>query len=155
MMPEPTTAARRNSVPTNSAAIRRERLAVIAGRCLDFFLDGELLQGGERQGEEEADSAVEGEKGIAKGALDLFGRALDRCGIGDAPVGGHRLAGPEGQTSLAALSQTVKTKSIGGARAGRTRPRICCAALQSRCQLSSSCLSASGRTVPGWDDYRR
>jgi hypothetical protein len=37
MIPEPTTAATKNPVPTNSAAILRDRFAVIASRCDPFL----------------------------------------------------------------------------------------------------------------------
>ena len=67
-----------------------------ASDLVDLFLHGELVQRGDRQGEEEADAAIEDDVRIAEGAGDLFGRAADGGRIGDAPVRGHRLARPVG-----------------------------------------------------------
>jgi hypothetical protein len=46
------------------------------------------------QRQEEADSAIESDEGVAEGSVDLFGRAL-HGGIGNAPMSGHGLARPD------------------------------------------------------------
>ena len=115
MMPEPTTAARRNAVPRNSAAKRDRRATFLFSDRVDFFLQRETIESGERKVEKETDPSVQQKKGVAKSFLDLVFRSLNGSWIGDAPVRRHWLPRQMGQTSLAALSQTVKTKSSRGA----------------------------------------
>ncbi len=43
---------------------------------------------------QEPDPAVEDDKGIGEGASNLFRRSFDSGGVGNAPMGRHRLAGP-------------------------------------------------------------
>jgi len=68
--------------------------------AIDFFLDGQFVQTGKRLAEEQADPSFENQVGITKGALDLIGRAFNYRGIGNAPMCGHGLPGPDGARLL-------------------------------------------------------
>ena len=70
------------------------------------------------------------------------GSGIPQCAVIGCP-------GQNGQTSLAALSQTVKTKSIFGASAPANSSQDLLRSPAIEISASSSCLSASGRTVPG------
>src|SRR5260370_2745103 len=99
MIQEPTTAATRKPVPANSAVARRARergegmvSASLRDRCrarmgfgmlvsrrilslsyvVDIFLDGELIQTGERQAKKQTDAAIQGDESIAKCLADLL-----------------------------------------------------------------------------------
>ena len=63
---------------------------------VDGFLDGQFIEADERETEEKADAVVEKQERFAKRTLDAFGWAFYRGGIGNAPVRGHGLAGPDG-----------------------------------------------------------
>jgi hypothetical protein len=63
---------------------------------VDFLLQGERIERRERKTEKQADASVEHSESLTKSMLDLF------------------WPGHKGQTSFAALSQTVKTKSSEG-----------------------------------------
>ena len=63
---------------------------------VDGFLDGQFIEAGERETEEKADAAVEKQERFAKRTLDAFGWSFNRGGIGNAPMRGHGLAGPDG-----------------------------------------------------------
>ena len=65
-----------------------------AANLIDLVLDGELFQRAQRQGEEQADSAIEDHKGVAKRARHFLFRSLHRCRVGNAPVRRHRLPRP-------------------------------------------------------------
>ena len=60
--------------------------------------------------------------GLDEGRSFSISGTLDGGGILDAPVRGRGMPGQTGQASPAALSQTVKTKSIRERQAWRTRP---------------------------------
>ncbi len=83
--------------------------------AVNFLLDCQLAERGKRQAQKERNSAVENHKSFPKRALDLFGRALHGGGSGTPQCAVIGWPGHTGQTSLAALSQTVNTKSICGA----------------------------------------
>ena len=68
---------------------------------------------------------LHGDDGVAEGKLHLVSEPCDRRRIGQPPMCGHGWPGQRGQTSPAAWSQTVNTKSIWGARRRRTRPSSC------------------------------
>lgn len=53
-----------------------------------------MIEARKWQAEKEANSAVQGEEGIAESALDVLVRTSRGSGIGNTPVRGHRLAGP-------------------------------------------------------------
>ena len=99
MMPEPITAATRNAVPINSAAVRRAIENFIATDAFDFSFDREIIEAGERQGEEEVDSRPD-----SRTRREMPYRFVQACqcgsGIRHSPVCGDRLAGPDG-TNLA------------------------------------------------------
>ena len=71
------------------------KISVAADAC-EFAFEGETVEGIERQGEEEADSAVEMDERIAERLVDLFRSAFDCCWIGNTPVSRHGLTGPDG-----------------------------------------------------------
>jgi len=64
--------------------------------AINFALDGERVEAGDRQREEETNSTVKRGEGIAERAFNLLGRAAEVSGIGDAPMRGNGLAGPDG-----------------------------------------------------------
>ena len=64
--------------------------------AVEFVLNCQGLEAVEREAEEQLDAAFESEEGIAKGTLDLFGGAGRGRRIGDAPVRGDGMAGPDG-----------------------------------------------------------
>ena len=72
----------------------------------------ELVQ---RQAEEGTYSVQQRATCLRERLALLIVAATDCGGVRDAPMGRHRLPGQTGQTSPAALSQTVKMKSSRGA----------------------------------------
>src|SRR5580704_7138625 len=64
--------------------------------AIDFSFDSEMIEGRQRQGEEEADSAIKMHESVAKSLIDLFRCASDGSGIWNPPMSGHRLARPNG-----------------------------------------------------------
>ena len=60
---------------------------------VEFLLEREIVEAGKRQAQKQADSAIEQEESFAKGALISL-CSLNGGGIGNAPMRGHRLAGP-------------------------------------------------------------
>ena len=115
MNSEPTTAATRNAVPTNSDAMRVSRVFTIGDQCRRSASLSQVCRGWTRKTQEQTDSAFKSYVRIAKRFLDLLLYACDSNGVRHAPVCGHWRPGQTGQTSLAALSQTVKTTSNSGA----------------------------------------
>src|SRR5919201_1466813 len=63
---------------------------------VEFFFKRDLVERGEREAEEQTDSAVERKEGVAECFLDLLWGAVHGGGIGNAPVSGHRLTRPNG-----------------------------------------------------------
>ncbi len=63
---------------------------------VEALLDGEGIEGREREGEQQGDAAIEGGEGVCVGAVDFLRSAADGGGIGHSPVGGDGLAGPDG-----------------------------------------------------------
>src|SRR6266404_4299478 len=101
IIPEPTTAATRSSVPRNSAVTRLGRFGFTSlADAIDFFLDGELVEARKRQAKQQAYPAVKHHEGIAKRAFDLLRRSYYGGRIGNTPMGGHRLTGPDGANFL-------------------------------------------------------
>ena len=148
MIPEPTTAATRNAVPMNSAASTARSEVFIACRSVNFLLDCKLARGWKAAGTgTERDSAVENRERLTKRALDLLRRSLTAAGSGTPQCAVIGWPGHNGQTSFAALSQTVKTKSIFGASgfANSSQLLLRKPAVE-RCGQLSICFNASGRT---------
>jgi len=55
--------------------------------AIDFLFEGQFVEARKRQGKEQADTAIQDDKGIEKSALDLRGAARDGGGIGKRPNG--------------------------------------------------------------------
>ena len=78
---------------------RRERNPqgrLASADAIDFFLDGQFVQTGKRETEEQADPSFENQIRITKSTFDLLGRTFSQRGIGNAPMRGHGLPGPKG-----------------------------------------------------------
>ena len=73
------------------------------------------VEAGDRQAEEDLDAVLEGREGLAEGGAALDLRALAAAGSGTPQCAVIGWPGHTGQASPAALSQTVKMKSICGA----------------------------------------
>ena len=63
---------------------------------LDLFLDCQLLDGGKGKAKEESDATFQSHEGIMVCTLDFLCRATNRSGIGESPVSGHWVTGPDG-----------------------------------------------------------
>jgi hypothetical protein len=50
--------------------------------AVEFFFDGQFVEAGERQAEEQTDAAVQDREGIVKGALDCSGFPETAAGSG-------------------------------------------------------------------------
>ena len=99
-------------------------------RSISFWI-ASFVEARKGQAKEEADSAVENHESLAEGALDLLGRAFDRGGIGNAPVRGHGLAGPDGTHFLRGVVANGEDEiHLAARRASQTRPSSCCATRQ-------------------------
>src|ERR1017187_2712974 len=59
---------------------------------VDFFLERQPVQRSEREAKEQADSSVQQKKSLAESLLHLLACSLHCGGIGNTPMGGHRLA---------------------------------------------------------------
>jgi hypothetical protein len=81
---------------------------------VDFLLQGERVDRRERKTEKKADASVEHGESLTRSMLDLVWRSLDGSRVGDTQCAVMGCPGHKGQTSFAALSQTVKTKSSDG-----------------------------------------
>ncbi len=96
MIPEPTTAATRNPVPRNSAAARRPREGLIAGRSGQFPFGLRAFEGWQAEGnQEQLDSALQNRERVAKGALHYFRCSGNGRRVRHAPVRGHGLSRPQ------------------------------------------------------------
>jgi hypothetical protein len=118
---------------------------------IDFFFDCEPIQSRERKAQEQTDSVVQQEKRIAKRFLDLLFGSTHRCWVGYAPMGGHRLTGPDRADLFGRIVANRKNKielwSPGLANSSHAlllSPFV-------GMWAAWSWLNASGRTVPdGW-----
>jgi hypothetical protein len=63
---------------------------------VDFFLDRERIETLKGQGEEETDSAVEHNEGVAKCPFNLFRRSRHQRRVRHTPMRGRRLTRPDG-----------------------------------------------------------
>jgi hypothetical protein len=95
---------------------------------VNFTFDRQAIEGFEPQGGEELDPGLQRLIRNTEGPAFLSIGASTEAGSGTPQWGVTGLQGQTGQTSLAAWSQTVKTKSISGAPVWRIRPSFCCAA---------------------------
>ena len=86
------------------------RNALLTADMVDFFLDGELVESREGKAEEQADPAVQDKEGVAKSAVDLLWAASDGSGIGDTPMRGDGLSGPNGADFLSGIVADGKDK---------------------------------------------
>src|SRR6202051_1191392 len=82
---------------------------------VDFFLERETVNAGERKAEKQTDSALEHKKASRKARSTSASVPRTAAGSGTPQWAVMGWPGHTGQTSLAALSQTVKTKSSFGA----------------------------------------
>ena len=90
----------------------------VSGSIEDYFppispdsaFEGQALELFDRQREEQVDPPAEREEGVPEGGALHLVAPFHLGRVGHAPVGQHRLAGEEGQLSLA-RSHTVMTKS--------------------------------------------
>jgi hypothetical protein len=96
------------------ASQARETLAVALSDVVDLSLERQLAELLDRKSKEQADPPVEDEECVTVSTLNVSCSAFNSGGIGNAQMGSHWLPGQTGQTSFAALSQTVKTKSSLG-----------------------------------------
>lgn len=70
------------------------RLLVADG--VELFFDGEGVEAGQRQSEQQGDAPIEQREGVRIGTLDFLRCAADSGGIGHSPVRGDGLTGPDG-----------------------------------------------------------
>ena len=127
MIPEPTTAASRNAVPSVSAARRcasggfigrAARRALLPADVLELGRERQIVEAGERQRDEGLDAVAQKAKGRGEGALLLDLGALDGGGVRDAPMRRHRMAGPErarlARGAVADGEHEIHRRRIGG-----------------------------------------
>lgn len=101
MIQEPTAAGTSKAAPENSEYNRLRRFGFTRFTDpVDFFLDRQFVQARKRQTKQQAYPAVKNHKGIAESPFDLLWRSHYGGRIGNAPVCGHRLAGPNGTNFL-------------------------------------------------------
>lgn len=93
-IPEPTTSASRNAVPTNSALTGVFKLNLIADRCYPVLSSTQGSLWRQAGTKEKADSPIKQKESIPEGSLAFFRCAYDRGGIGNTPMCSHRLARP-------------------------------------------------------------
>src|SRR5581483_520659 len=102
---------------------RARRLAVTD--VVEFALQGEPVHIGERQAEEQTDPAIEEQEGIAESLLHLLVRCLHGSRIGDTPVGGNRLARPNGTNFAGGVVTHREDKiHVWGAGLGKLLPAL-------------------------------
>src|SRR5215468_7247265 len=96
MMPEPTTAASNSAVPSASHSVERAMSALrccasrrLAADCIESALQGEPVEGAERQAGEQLYAVFQCREGLAKGAAALYLGAFDGSRVGQSPMGGH------------------------------------------------------------------
>src|SRR6202008_3403091 len=100
MMPEPTTTARSRAEPKPSATRRRPRVmnsgpsVLRAPDCVELALHGETIEARQRQLDQQIDTVADLAEDFAKAVTLFLIRTLERCGSGEAPVRGDRLAPP-------------------------------------------------------------
>src|SRR5215471_11121792 len=107
MMPEPTTAARRNAVPSHSANRRRASVGINGFRGLgrrafhlpdlaELALQAERVDGPQWQRGKDGNALVEHAIGFLECERGLGGCALPFRWIRNAPMSGSRMSGPHG-----------------------------------------------------------
>ena len=62
---------------------------------VEFFLQSEPVESCQRQTKKQADAAVENEERFAESPLHVCGASTNHRRVGNAPVGCHRLSGPD------------------------------------------------------------
>src|SRR6476646_8517674 len=62
--------------------------------AVEFLPEGEVIESLQRKAEKQADSAIQNKKRLAKRPFDLRLAPASCCGIGNTPMGRHRLPGP-------------------------------------------------------------
>src|SRR5262249_20835000 len=99
MMPEPTTAPSSSALPSASHRLARATSALrccasrrLAADCIELALQGEPVEGAQRQAGEQLYAVLQRREGLAKGAAALDLRAVDRGRVGQPPMSGHRMA---------------------------------------------------------------
>jgi hypothetical protein len=115
---------------------------------VDFLLQRKRVERRERKTEKKADASVEHGESLTKGMLDYFWRSLDGGGVRDTQCAVMGCPGHKGQTSFAALSQTVKTKSSDGASGLENSSQDLLRKFSVLKPAFSIWLRASGRTEP-------
>ena len=120
----------------------------LATDVVDGALNGHALEGAERQGEKQADTAVEDDEGVVEGARVPWDVPVTAAGSGIPQCAVMGWPGQTGQTSRAALSQTVKTKCMGGAPGAENSSQDLLRRPAVGMPESSSWRRASGRTLP-------
>jgi hypothetical protein len=78
--------------------------------AIDFFLDCQFVETCKRQIEEKTDAAFKQQVGIPKSTFDLLRSTLGQRGIGNTPMRGHGLAGPDGTGFLRRVVANGKDK---------------------------------------------
>jgi hypothetical protein len=117
----------------------RQDLSLLASDAIHFFFQCQAIERRMWKSQKKPDALVENEKHFAEGAFDLGVVSVNGRGVGP----GH-----SGQVSLAALSQTVNTKSILGAPGRVNSSQLLLRRPLAGIPARASSLSASGRTVP-------
>ena len=134
----------------NSATTRRGECGMSCWPMLSisFILMARLSSDWSGRLRRRADTAVEHEVGVAEGFFDLLRRACDGGGVGDSPVGSHRLAGPDGADFFGGVVADGENKiEFGRAGCANSSQVLLRRPAVGTC-ADSSCWSASGRTLP-------
>jgi len=71
------------------------RCRAVAADLIDVAFDGQAIELVDRQRDQQLDAIFERDVSLAEGASLLGFRALHRGGIGYAPMGDDRIAGPD------------------------------------------------------------
>ncbi len=123
---------------------------ILTADLVESRLRGATLQLVQQQTCEEIDAPRQDDQRVPRGAAFLVIAPRDRGGIRDAPMGSDRLAGLSGQTSFAALSQTVTQRRVVAHPSCELVPTLT-TKVSGRIWWDSSASSARGYTRPrGW-----
>src|SRR5450631_2755393 len=114
---------------------RTQRLRSLPADVVDFLLEREPVEGREREAQEEADSSIQQKESFTESLLHLLFGSLHGGGIGDTPVGGHRLARPHRADFVRCIVTNGENEiEPGGVRLGELFPAL--TAQASRGQVS-------------------
>jgi len=116
--------------------------------AIDFLFEGQFVETRKRQGKEQADTAIQDDKGVEKSAFDLRGLPATAAGSGTPQWAVMGCPARRDRLRERRCRKTVKTKFIGGAPGLANSSQLLLLKLEVGRRAASSCFKACGLTRP-------